>query len=111
MKAILIDVYNKNITVVEQSGFKDIYLHIGCTCFNCISVDALNALYVDDEGLLKSKRHAFKIENFESPIMGNGLICGFDIESGDSIDTTLTVEEVTPCITFVEYDNAPEVVL
>ena len=55
-------------------------------------------MYVDDEGLLKETNRYFSIHGRE--FAGNGLIIGNNDE-GESIDSTLTVEQVKDMISFL----------
>ena len=51
MKAILIDVYNKDIKEVEYDGTLDfIYFNLACRTFDVVRIDDVNSIFVDDEG-------------------------------------------------------------
>ena len=54
MKAILIDVHNKDIKEIEHDGkLENIYDLIDCRAFDLVTIDDVNAIFVDDEGILK----------------------------------------------------------
>lgn len=107
-KGILIDVKNKTITEVEVienaqgSQLESIYKHLECSIFQIVNIDHKNDIYVDEEGLMNMNDETgfFQVDNKE-PIAGNGLIMGYDDETGDSVDTTLSVDEVKSRIKFV----------
>jgi hypothetical protein len=42
----------------------------------------------------------FKIEGYHEFLPGNGLILGYDDETGDSSDTTLTIDEIKSMVKF-----------
>lgn len=83
-------------------NIESIYEQLGCTCFDCIPIDHRNYIYVDDEGLLTMKLNSTGfIYKDSTPLIGNGLIQGVDRNTGDSISTSLTVEEVRKNVRFV----------
>jgi len=100
MKAILINAILQTITEIEIDSWRDISPALGCGCFTTVRVDKDNTLFVDDEGLLKQTNHFFAIEGYSGKLAGNGLFQGDD-GFGDSVDTTLTVEEVARRVTFL----------
>lgn len=108
-KGILIDVKNKTITQVEVieneegSQLPSIYGHLECSTFQIVNIDEKNDVYVDEEGLMTmtAESGAFQMVGYPEPIVGNGLIMGYDDETGDSVDTTLSVEEVIGKVKFM----------
>ena len=109
-KAILIDVNNQTVTEVtvtkdeRGSQLKSIYGHVGCEMVEVVNVGE-NDIYVDEEGLLSLTPESkfFEWEGYPQPIVGNGLVMGFDPETGNSIDTTLTVDDVKRKVKFLTY--------
>lgn len=102
-KAILIDSTNKEIKEVTiGEDYTEISKAIGCQYFDVVHVEGTNYVYVDDEGLmnLSNESRFFKLENYEQPLSGNGLILGVDDE-GNSIDTDLCVEDVRKMVKFM----------
>lgn len=103
-KAILIDVDTKEIKEVTiEDGIDAIYKQLKCDTFDVIRLDNKNDIYVDDNGVLSITPDTkfFKHEDYHQPIAGNGLVMGFDFESGDSVDTTITVKNLKSKITFM----------
>lgn len=92
-KAILIDAKTNSVTLVEVGEYTDIYKHCGYETFTCVGLGNGETLYVDDEGLINGTNFGFKIEGYDNPLMGNGLILG-STSDGDSKDTALSVHEV-----------------
>lgn len=101
-KAIKIDVVNKTIYEVEINNAKDIYDHIGnnCNLFCCpVEFENSDALYADDESLLKDVEGCFVMDGWTTPIVGNAIILGTDDE-GDSIDHKSTLDEIAEKLMF-----------
>ena len=107
-KGILIDVHNRTITEVEvtkdsnDSELQSMYNHIKCGMVECVSLNDENDVWVDEEGLLTLTPFSmfFKIGGYPDFLSGNGLILGFNDETGDSSDTTLTIDDVKSKVTF-----------
>ena len=102
MKAILIDVYNKDIKEVEYDNtLQNIYDLIDCRAFDIVRIDDANDIFVDDEGLLKDNLY-FEYSGKEriAQLAGSGLVLGYNQE-GETIATTLTVEDVKGKVRFL----------
>ena len=103
MKAILIDVYNKEIREVDYDGTLDfIYFNLACKTFDVVRVDDVNSIFVDDEGLLRQNQLYFEYSGSNGifQLAGNGLVLGVDDE-GNSISPTLTIEDVKGKVSFL----------
>ena len=103
-KGILIDVEKREIKeVVIEDTLQSIYDQIKCDTFDCVQIHEENDVYVDDNGLFNLTPYSkfFHYKTYPQPLSGNGLILGIDHETGDSIDTTLTIEEVKKNVTFL----------
>lgn len=103
-KGILIDVQNRQVTEVQiEDGIESIYEQIKCDTFDCVQIHEENDVYVDDNGLLNltDKSMFFSYKGYPQPLSGNGLILGIDHETGESIDTTLTIDEVKKNVKFL----------
>ena len=103
MKAILIDVYNKEIREVDYDGTLDfIYFNLACRTFDVVRIDDVNSIFVDDEGLLRQNQLYFEYSgsNGSFQLAGNGLVLGVDDE-GNSISPTLNVEDVKGKVRFL----------
>lgn len=104
MKAILVDVKNQEIKEVEHDDtLKSIYKYVDCRTFDVVNINDDNYIYVDDEGLFVENQLYFEYSGSERAVRlaGNGLILGLDHESGDSISSTLSVEEVRNKVIFL----------
>jgi hypothetical protein len=107
-KGILIDVQNRTITEVEvtkdsnDSELQSMYNHIKCEMVDCVSLNNGNDVWVDEEGLQRLTPFStfFKIEGYHEFLSSNGLVLGYDNETGDSSDTTLTIDDVKSKVTF-----------
>lgn len=102
MKAILINVKNKEIKEVEHDNtLKSIYEHVECKTFDVVRIDDINSIFVDDDGLVNSDLYFRYFANSSSATLaGNGLILGVDDE-GESISPTISVEEVKDSVHFL----------
>lgn len=109
IKAIKIDVENSEVKYVnvvreDSSILQSCYNHIGCELIDSVHLSDTNKIYVDDEGLLKltPKSKFFIFDGVFQPLAGNGLILGHDNNSGESISTDLTIEEVAEKVIFAD---------
>lgn len=101
---ILIDVQNREVREVKiGEGIHNIYEQIKCQTFDVVQFDDMNDVYVDDNGLLYLDHNSmfFTYKGCRQPLSGNGLILGIDHETGDSIDTTLSIQEVRKSVVFL----------
>jgi hypothetical protein len=104
VRAILIDVKNQVIKEVEHDDTLDnIYELVDCRLFDVCSIDSVNSIFLDDEGLLRNDVRMFDYftKDLKYRIAGNGLILGLDVETGESISTTLNLDEVKNNVRFV----------
>jgi hypothetical protein len=104
-KGILIDVVKREVRHVEiDDTLQSIYDTIGCDTFDCVQIHDENDVYVDDNGLLNLTPHSkfFHYKTYPQPLCGNGLILGINHDNGESIDTTLTIEEVKRDVRFMD---------
>ena len=96
-KAIKIDVANQTVEMVEvDDSLESLYREIGCTCFQTIAFadNKMDYIFVDEEGLFKEDVAGFTFGEYNQPIVGNGLILGTDIESGESKDAVTPIEQI-----------------
>lgn len=107
-KAILINPYNKTIEMVDYD-FGGSYLQIShligteeCVkpLFCAVDIDETNTVYIDDEGLYRDTQAYFMWEGYHQPLQGKGLILGTDYDNGESIPTTLSLDEVKEKVSF-----------
>jgi hypothetical protein len=122
IKAILIDVENKQIKELElqsESSSFNLYKELKCEYITSACGDLFNrlshALFVDDEGLLKEEHlGAFCIRIgetghlYESQVFsGNGIIVGINDE-GESIDHQLDVEIIKDIVRWEDVAKLPQ---
>lgn len=110
MKAIKINSKEKTIELVEIDGsLESIYDQLECEIFTCpTTLDNLDTLYVDDEGLFnnsdKDYKGAFYFGDFQQPLFGHGLIIGADIE-GESKDVLSSIKNIENIVQFINEDT------
>lgn len=122
IKAILIDVENKQIKELElqsESSSFNLYKELKCEYITSACGDLFNrlshALFVDDEGLLKEEHlGAFCIRIgetghlYESQVFsGNGIIVGINDE-GESIDHQLDIEIIKDIVRWEDVAKLPQ---
>jgi hypothetical protein len=124
IKAILIDVENKEIKEVElqsdnSSYNQAIYTQLKCDYITSACGELFNrlshSLFVDDEGLLKNEpMGAFCIRIgetghlYQSQVLsGNGIIVGIDAE-GECVDHLLDVEIIKDIVKWDNVANLPQ---
>jgi hypothetical protein len=97
--AILINANDNTISLVSIKDYKDISKFGQFDLFTCVQIDAKgNTLYVDDEGLLNGTSRGFVIDGYEQPLMGNAVLLGTNLNTGDSKDTSLSLEKVASMV-------------
>jgi len=102
MKGILIDVQKKEVREVEWNDYKDIYRLLGCELFEIVQIDGGNFVYVDEEGLLNLNPSSMFFDmGLHQPFVGNGLVTGLNYDTGETIEPTMTVEEVRNVVKFM----------
>lgn len=91
MKSLLIDVYRREVDIVDCSIYPDAYKLLNCSTYD-IPFRAIGfenrvfGIVVDDEGLLKNNQIVSAVSpHFEEIFVGNLLITRFD-EEGNQID-------------------------
>jgi len=100
-KAFLINPTTETIEpILIDDEIESMHKAIGCSAFDVASIDDRNDVYVDDEGLY-TKRTYFHIKGSNQVLAGNGLVLGIDYETGQSVDTTLTLEWLVNNVEFV----------
>ena len=116
MTGILIDPFLKKVTNVNVSPIntlKEMYKHIGCSMVETVNykhISVVEDIWVDEEGLMKpsGEQRFFKVSNLpylhHGVIAGRGLILGSDRQGG-TISTSLTIEDVTPRITWDKFTH------
>lgn len=104
MKAFFIDSTKREIREVNYSNFRDIQTFVGGT-FTMVPTDAIgrgDVMFVDDEGLLKTKTGFFMLPDSDYPLAGNALVVGkeSDDDNGDTFPPTSTIETLSQVIQF-----------
>lgn len=105
-QAFLIDPVAQSITEVTYTGhYTNIYTHLGIDTFTVVDLgfDNGDAVFVDDEGLLKSDQRFFQIDGYPQPIAGRGLVLGTD-EEGESVTPKITLSKLKGLISWVRPD-------
>lgn len=110
MKALLIDVTTRTVREVEYSNLSDMHRLIG-GYIEAVGAPGLSddTLYVDEEGTFKVKDGFFKVDGYEQPLAGNGLLVGLEYENGDEVGTfppATTLAELQAKVRFLTRDQA-----
>lgn len=110
MKAILIDVHNENVRMVEvddKNVLRDWYKHIICGMVEVAHYfNNHDSIMCDEEGLfsMDNKSKFFTVQGGHQPFIGNGLVVGVD-SNGKSVDPHISVEEVRSKVKFHTYND------
>lgn len=107
MKAILIDSDNFQVKEIDLPEDKDgevkieaIQEAIGFHHFDVARIGNGDAIFVDDEGLLRSGvQPAFEHRDYHSMLIGNGVVIGSG-SMGESLPPKSTVEEIREAVQF-----------
>lgn len=119
MRGILIDPVAKSLAEVNVGrGNSAIYALLcdpdhGMTVdtFDVVELPTGDAIYIDDEGLLKDPEYFFAV-NGSQPIAGRGLVLG-TTSKGESADATITLADLAkqvswPAVEFTGLEPIPE---
>lgn len=107
MKAILINAETRSFSTVEIKSWKDIAPAIGAELFEIVTIEQNDALYVDEEGLMKPQDNFILYDGYPQPLAGNALVLGTDDE-GESTDPKNTLEFLKGKIRFMNRYQARE---
>ena len=104
-KGILINPKAETITecfIDTIKGLDDYYSQLECQTFDIAHIGNGHDVYIDDEGLLSIQHDTkfFSIEGYHQPLAGNGIVMGFEAETGNTIDCTLTLDEIKARVKF-----------
>ena len=102
IKGLLIDPAALTVTeVMIGQDYREIYKAIGCETFACSKIGPRNdALYYDDEFLLRAEAPLDWFFDGRNLIAGKALVLGTDDE-GESVDTALDAKTVRQHIMFL----------
>lgn len=102
-KTLLIDPFTQTITEVEYRGeYTQIYELIDAECFDVARINRNgDALFVDDEGLHREGQAFFMHKDYPQPLAGKALLLGCNLEDGETVAPTETLEELTANVSFV----------
>lgn len=108
-KAFLLDVETRTIKDIVIRDWTQIRDYIGeeCDTFTCpISWPNGDTLYADDEGLFHTIKGGVVVPNLNQIIVGNVVILGGDMESGESEDVFFKKEEIEQLVHFITEKQA-----
>ena len=111
MKALQINTETREVVSVEIQDYKEIYALLGqeCETFACpITFDNGDTIYTDDEGLYHQFSGGFIMKDWNYPLVGNALVLGTDLETGDSQDVIITKDKLCSIITWVNKNDCVE---
>lgn len=100
-KAVFIDVHNQSVSeimVPRENRLQELYDVLGCSMVQRTTIDPSHDLIIDEEGLFKEDNPAFAMGGYM--FVGNALIMGVDIESGEWTDHEIDIERLSGAILF-----------
>jgi len=108
-RGILIDVVERSVTEIDVT--QKISHHLRCDMIDVVMYSDSEDIYVDDSWRFNTENYVntyFEIEGVTKPICSNGLILGIDHQTGKSVSTTLSLEEVKSKIKFLTFIPTPK---
>lgn len=107
MKAIKINVYERTLTYIDISNYREICstLNDKCNNFICPMIfETLDTMYADYyAGINNKNKSGFLLDAWTHPIIGNALIVGTDL-NGDLCDVIISISDIENNISFVSND-------
>ena len=101
IKGILIDPTRRIIDWVDvKEGYQGTNDVLKCEISQCVQLDDLNDIWVDEEYHYKDGLDWFTLPNI-NPVKNRGLILGFD-EEGNCSDCTLSLDYVKKHVRFMD---------
>ena len=108
MKAVLIDPFNRSISMIEMGNdWREISARIGCKYFTVAGYYDNDAVYCDDEGLLYGPTEFVMISGFGQPLAGRVLMLGSTAD-GDSTDVNTNAVEMLDKVQFLSHNEVME---
>lgn len=109
-KAVFIDAHNQSVSEVEiprEERLQALYKQLGCSIVERTTIDPNHDLIIDEEGLFKQDNPAFAIGGYM--FVGDALIMGVDIESGEWTDHEIDIERLSAAIIFPSEEQTREI--
>lgn len=107
-KAIKINVIEKSFDNVTVDSLHSYYQEIGngCNTF-CVPITFENqdSIYCDDNGLYAENIGGFIMKDWNYPIVGNAIVVGTNIQTGDSVDAKTSIEWLKENIIFLSVEQ------
>jgi hypothetical protein len=110
MRVIKIDSVNRTISEIElnnedENKLKGLQSIVEGLIEVAHELPNGDTLFVNEEGLMYSPMHFFEIKGAHQPFAGNGVIAGYDFESGDSTDAESSLSQVRSIVSFLSVDE------
>jgi hypothetical protein len=103
VRAILIDAKARTITeseIPDGATLDAMQSAVGGSIETAFEFPNHDTVFVNEEGLLGPMPDWFEVKGGHQPFVGNGIVCGFDPDSGDTIAAKSTIEEIRAAVTF-----------
>jgi hypothetical protein len=103
MRALKIDVTKREITEIEipdKKPLSQMQAVVGGLITIAVTLPNDDDVFVDDEGLLKGPPGFFVIKGGHQPFAGNGLVCGSDPATGETVAAKTSLEEMRGLVRF-----------
>ena len=104
MRAILINTQTRTVKEVEYNGeLEQAYSLLNCRMVEPVYIEKEDCIYVDEEGLYSVDDNSvfFTYKGAHQPFCGNGLVVGSDLETGATVGSKNTVEEIRARVDFL----------
>lgn len=115
MKALLINPYERSITEVEDLrwGYEAMLKALAgpgrdlASGMDSVSLSRRLRLWVDDNGYTIEGLPVFRIEGYDAPLCGMGLVLGLDA-AGETVAPNLPVEALARVVTWTDEETTGE---
>lgn len=105
IKGVFIDAENRCLKEIETTWEDAMKTHLDdiATIADEIHLEdgRVDTIYVGDNAIANGLQHRFYVEGAHQPFFfGNGVVLGTDYKTGETVDSALTVKELSQKISF-----------
>lgn len=111
MRGFLIDPYKREITEVDTDAeLESLYSLLDCEMVEAVGLSSVDDLWLDENGImtLTADTMFFKVEGLYQPYAGKGLVLGADVNTGESLPVSMSLEELELITNFYSLNEIKE---
>lgn len=97
---VLIDPVAQTVSNAAINSWRDIKEFCQCDCLTTLLIDETNAIWLDDEGLIRlgGPRGLFEWAGYAQPLAGRAVITGLTVGEGDLCSTSFDAAKVASVV-------------